>query len=132
MVVEETAVIITLIIGAIWIAFMILGIILFIKIWKMTSDVRNIKDKYIPIMSQRNKLRIHILYGEKDAAKRLIIDSFFKLINDEQWNKDLPDYNKKTFLEYKEGLVDDLAKIGEEVPESIMKLESIEDFRNIF
>lgn len=50
------------------IIFGILSIILFIKLWAMTNDIKEIKDRLIHKLTYRDNFRLLMLQGEKEKA----------------------------------------------------------------
>lgn len=50
------------------IIFSILSIILFFKLWAMTNDIKEIKDRLIHKLTYRDNFRLLMLQGEKEKA----------------------------------------------------------------
>jgi len=103
----------------------IFNIALFVKIWIMTSDVGKIKNNLLYVADTdgfRNEMRKLLILGDKNSAKKIILNSFFEALKN----------NDDNFIKSKEELRYRFEKIGEPVPNEIMKLNSIEDFKEIF
>ena len=102
------------------IAAAVLQIILFFKVWAMTNDVRKIRDQLLNI--NRGEARKHIVLGDKEKAKEVLLAAFFKGIEEDDYAK---------FIALKSQLERDFKEIGEEIPDGIKKLESTHDYMNV-
>lgn len=104
------------------------NIALFVKVWKMTNDVRKLRNHFTwpPSEHKDFEIRKSLLMGDKEKAKGIILNDFIARVSNTQ--SDEPGKFKKL----KEKFVADLAKIGCEVPEGVDKLQSSRDFFNLF
>ena len=90
--------------GIVMIAFGILQIILFFKIWAMTNNVREIKGKLEENISDDTislKAQLFALDGDKQQSFNLYKESFHKSII-ELFNKTISEFGDKDNLDYKE------------------------------
>lgn len=101
----------------------ILQIILFFKVWAMTTDVRKMKIKYLN-EDYYHIIRKHLALGETDKARELIINYFLGKIADPN--------NNESFESLKSKLEKMLQKIGETMPEKIKELKSHADYVKLF
>ncbi|RHR72427.1 hypothetical protein DWW69_16150 [Bacteroides sp. AF16-49] len=124
--------------GIVIIAFGILQIILFFKVWGMTNDVKTMKDELVGSNSKDlRKIQLNkcILKGNKNKIADLLFDMMF---NDIQscYNKSLSYSGGETYFitqistlkkEYKEKY----SKYGINFPEAIDKIEKLKDIENL-
>ena len=118
-------------IGTIIIVSGALQIILFFKIWKMTDDIKIIKDKYtIPrgVMLSEFDIKKQIVLGEKENIKDYFIGDFFNNIRISQFEYHINDI----FKEEKKNLEENLKKIECEMPEGLKNLNSYSDFEKLY
>ena len=101
------------------IVFGILQIILFFKIWNMTNDVRRLHNRFVGY--SRIDAKRYFLAGDKEKAKEVLLNIFFDNIQERGY---------LNFDFYKKQLEEDLAKTGEELPEEIKKLNSMQEFQD--
>lgn len=90
--------------GIVMIAFGILQIILFFKIWGMTNDVSKIKNKLQEDLNDETillKAQLFALDGDKQQSFDLYKESFHKSII-ELFNKTISEFGDKDNLDYKE------------------------------
>ena len=111
----------------------VLQIILFFKIWGMTNDIRALKrDHFIEIDIESNDYlkanfaRKHLILGEKNKVKTMLLKNFLANISD-NFTK-----NEDTIRPYVENLKKQYSKLGEELPEYISKMETFGDYYNLF
>ena len=110
----------------------ILQIILFFKVWGMTNDVRALKRDHfsetsIETLYQKAIFaRKNLLLGKKENVKIMLLKNF--IFNLEQ------NYTKEedSIKPYVESLRKQFAKLGEELPEYINKLETFGDYHQLF
>lgn len=110
----------------------ILQIILFFKIWGMTNDVRSLKRDHFSETSLETFYqkaifaRNNLLLGKKESVKIMLLKNF--IFNLEQ------NYTKEedSIKPYIESLRKQFAKLGEELPEYISKLETFGDYHQLF
>lgn len=89
----------------------ILQIFLFFKIWGMTNNIKKIKENMI-FDTQNNEVAKYVLLGQKDKAKEILIDTFFRRLSVEGYPY-LKDWLKK-----------ELENIGEELPKQVEQANS--------
>ncbi|MDR1199517.1 MAG: hypothetical protein LBK94_11010 [Prevotellaceae bacterium] len=112
-----------IVISLIFLIATVLQVILFFKIWEMTKDVKRIKNEFLPFVKwSKFNIRVNILSGNKEKAKKLIIEKFFCSIY----------YEPKNFYEHKRTFEKELGQIGESVPDKIKELKSYNHFEQIF
>jgi hypothetical protein len=129
-----------LLITLITLAASILQIILFFKLWAMTDDVRKLRNNYVFPHDFRLEIRKLILSGKKEKAREILINRFIEKIknlnyeglDDNRYFDEVKKNIDNDFLRVKEELGLDLQKIGEDMPEGIKRLNSGEDFNNLF
>ena len=136
-----------------WILSGLLGIILFFKVWGMTNDIRKIKNKFLFLDEEYKKeidgvlqissLREAVLCGNIDFVKKRLIKHFCYTI-ESSFNKQIVKMSKQEAQAEKEELmkqsirplVDNLQilfdRIGEELPPYIKRMETYNDYYNIF
>lgn len=122
--------------GWIIIAFGILQIILFFKVWIMTNDVREMKNQVIGSSNQWS-LNKAILKGDKSRISDLLFNSMFAKIK-KYYDDSIPDLDgekKKLFadqiLALKKEYKDKYLKYGIDFPEAIDKIEKQEDIEKL-
>jgi hypothetical protein len=86
----------------------------------MTNDIKMFKDKYLPLSNLHSAVRESITLGDKDKAKKIIIDAFFQELRSPYLFSDAK-YNLETRFK----------AIGEELPDNIKNLTA-DDFVNFF
>ena len=139
----------------IMIAWGILEIILFFKIWGMTNDVKALKKDHFYETRFANKgqtaryLRKNLVLGNTDNVKRILLKNFIENVEhgygelrtgdyekDENGTDKWVSYKEKNLKEsiipYVKNLMMQYAKIGEEVPIYIMRMETFGDYYNLF
>lgn len=141
-------------IGIVMIVWGVLEIILFFKIWGMTNDIRALKrDHFCETQFENNDqmarfLRKNLVLGNMDSVKRILLQNFID--NVEKGYYKLPSgsyenvngvntwvsYKEKNFKEsiapYVKNLMLQYAKIGEEVPVYITRMETFGDYYKLF
>lgn len=133
----------------------ILTIILFFKVWGMCNNVSKLKERYYDGLDFKSEeeaakyLRKCIILGDKEAAKRCLLERFMLKIehaisvmkfNGEVEMKDgelkwkSPELQKvKDFVNpYVKALESQLSMFDEKLPENISKLVTFEDYLNIY
>jgi len=131
-----------LIMCVIMIAWGVLEIILFFKVWGMTNNVKKIKnglaqDERLSDDNIDSKIRLQLLQGDKDSAQRLLITQFGRTI-EEIYEKMLyrdihPDVIlKKDITELVQEFETRMQYIGMELPVGITKMKTIEDYYNLY
>ena len=141
--------------GFLMIAWGILEIILFFKIWGMTNDVKAIKKEYLHDMSDESyylmakNLRKNLILGNIENVKKVLLTNFMDEImgsyanlpsqgyeKDENGKDRLVSYkerNQKALIApYVENLRKQFEKIGESLPPYINNMATYGDFLNIF
>ena len=131
----------------VWIAMYVIAaifsIILFVKVWKMTNDVRELKNKFVfetkrTVEIDRETLeqiRSNFLLGNVDYVKTLLINAFCNRIESSVRGIDgkvNTNNYPKSIRKYVEMLERQFEKIGEKLPESIAKMETFGDYFNMF
>lgn len=122
--------------GIVMIAFGILQIILFFKIWGMTNDMRELKNEFISIPSKW-ALNKAILKGDKHKVDEILFNAMFIRIK-KAYDDTIPDIDgtkKEIFAEqistikneYKERYL----KYGITFPDAVDKIEKPEDIENL-
>lgn len=115
----------------------ILQIILFFKLWGMTNDVKRIKEKMIPSLSESITEELNILHlmGKDDECEELILRDFYhKLLESVRQAKSrlLEDTYAtqidKPIAEVIEVVAKQYAFIGREMPDAIKNLKTYKDF----
>jgi len=120
------------------IAWGILNIILFFKIWGMTNDVAMLKKKLVDHShgdDTRKQLRKLIVMGRKEEVKEIMISHFVDELEQEcdkvnysNIPNALEDFKNKSIAPYVNKLKINLSSIGEKLPESINKLATFGDY----
>ena len=141
--------------GIIMIAWGILEIILFFKIWGMTNDIKALKKDHFNETEFETKsemaryLRKNLLLGNKENVKRILLQNFVDnvehgfgelptngYVKDEKgidvWTSFREDNLKKSVRPYIENLQKQYDKIGEEVPSYILRMQTFSDCFNLF
>lgn len=119
--------------GLVMIAFGILQIILFFKMWGMTNDVRKVSDKFTG--DSPKDLKKAILKEDKGRIAEILFDAMFNEMQccyDDSFahvdgEKDFIEQISNLKKEYK----DKYLKYGINFPESIDKIEKREDIENL-
>lgn len=115
----------------------ILQIILFFKIWGMTNDVKRIKEKMIPKLSESITEELNILHlmGKDDECEELILRDFYHKLSEclhrAKSRLMLSAYNSqidKPIAEVIEVVAKQYAFIGREMPDAIKNLKTYRDF----
>ena len=139
------------IMGIIMIVAGILQIILFFKIWGMTNNIKALKKDHFCETQFENKalmaryLRKNLILGNMDNVKRILLQNFIdnvengyknlktgEYVNGNKWVDFKEDNLKKPIAPYIKNLMLQYAKIGEEVPVYIMRMETFDDFYKLF
>ncbi len=128
-----------------WVVFGILGLVLFFKIWGMTNDIRSIKKKILDTElvdykaingeEQLTWLRRNMLAGKIDYVKLRLVDNFAQDVERTFNAQKGIDKNVKlsqSIRPFVEKLQKQFAKIGEEIPAFINKMETYNDYFNMF
>ena len=122
--------------GWVIIAFGILQIILFFKVWVMTDNVKEMKDQLIGTPDQWS-LNKAILKGDKARISDILFNEMFALIK-KHYNDTIPDHEgtkKEIFAnqisELKKAYKNKYLKYGIDFPEAIEKIEKPEDIENL-
>lgn len=129
----------------VYVIFGILALILFFKVWGMTTDISKIKNRLfhdevdegkLERQDQIETLRSNLLAGDIAYVKQRLLNNFYEevRINFKAFPKD-SDRNANLSQSIRP-LVDKLQKqfdkIGEELPNFIKKMETYNDYYNIF
>lgn len=123
--------------GWIIIAFGVLQVILFFKVWIMTNDIREMKNEFIVGDSNQWTLNKAILKGDKSKISDILFNAMFRKIRKHYDDSvsDLDEETKKIFadqiLNIKKEYKDKYLKYGINFPESIDKIEKREDIENL-
>lgn len=116
---------ILLITSIVIIAFGVLQIILFFKVWGMTNDVRKIKNNTIDSFNEAHK---QIIIGNKDKAfdiyKRLYVEDLIKI-------SELTGDFKSNYPRLVEKYKYELSKLGDEYSIDFAKYDEIHRIRKI-
>ncbi|WP_294590896.1 hypothetical protein [uncultured Bacteroides sp.] len=122
--------------GIVIIAFGILQIILFFKIWGMTNDVRQLKNEFMG-NSDDWTLKKAILKGDKDLISKMLFNEMFFEIR-ELYNDSIPDTegDKKKIFEDKIASLKNrfkkrYLKYEIDFPCNIDKIETLDDLEKI-
>lgn len=133
----------------------ILQIILFFKVWGMTNDIRELKKdhfnetKFVTIGQKVNYLRRNLVLGNTDDVKRILLQNLLDNVEQAYGELKTGDYEKdekgvEKWVSYKEknlkesivpyinNLMLQYAKIGEEVPVYITRMETFGDYFKLF
>jgi hypothetical protein len=103
----------------------ILNLILFILICVITNDINAIRNKIKPkYTSYHFEVRKLIALGNKDEAKKVILNAFFYELQNytyaEEWHK------------FKLELEEELSQIGEEMPAKLKEINSFKEYKELF
>jgi hypothetical protein len=142
--------------GFLMIAWGILEIILFFKIWGMTNDIRALKNDHfnqttneIPSGQLVNDIRKKLLLGDIDKVKKALLMKFTDDVKHSYWKMPVQGYEKdqngkdhmvsykernlkKPITFYVENLRKQFEKIGEPLPPYINHMATYGDFFNLF
>ena len=130
----------TLFFGILFVVWGILQIILFFKIWGMTNDIRELKEDHfatgrIDNLNQlRAYLRENIVLDKKENVRNALLNDFLDQINnkcnpyrssyipaqDPVMNTDITPYVNLLIMQ--------LAKVGMEAPEAVLKMKTYRDY----
>ena len=142
-------------VGIIMIAWGILEIILFFKIWGMTNDVKALKkDHFYEKIFETEAdmawfLRKNLVLGNMENVKRILLRNFidnvehgygelkaYGYIKDEngidQWTNFKEQNLKESIRPYVENLQKQFDKIGEELPVYIQRMQCFGDYYKLF
>lgn len=117
----------------------LLNIILFFKIWRMTNNVKRIKEKMIPDSSGDLTEELNTLHfmGKDKECEEIILRAFYSTLCDKlDWAKVnmLEDhYSEKIdepITKFTDVVAKQYKKIGREMPEMIKNLKTYRDFLN--
>jgi len=103
------------------IAFAIISIIFFVKMWQMTNDIRVMRDAFVFPVAFKYEIKKALIHGDKERAKKIMIDLFLYKIS-----------IGSHFVAEKQYLEDSLSKIGIDLPEQIKNMEHIDDFNILY
>lgn len=122
--------------GYVMIAFGILQIILFFKVWIMTDDVKKLKNELIGNTDDWT-FRKAVLKGDKTLISKMLFNEMFVEIK-EYYNDSSPyaeDVKNKIFAEniskLKERYEKKYLKYGIEFPEAVSRIEVRNDIENL-
>lgn len=142
--------------GFLMIAWGVLEIILFFKIWGMTNDIRALKNDHfnqttneIPTSQLVNDIRKNLLLGDIDKVKKALLMKFTDDVKHSYWSLPVQGYEKdengkdhmvsykernlqKPIASYVENLRKQFEKIGEPLPPYINYMATYGDFFNLF
>lgn len=136
--------------GLILIAWGILEIILFFKLWGMTNDVKSIKKGLFNEECPENVagiidyLRKNLILGNKEIVRKALLQNFISNVikgyNSSpsgtyvqgQWVVSKEINYKKSISNYVDNLQKQFDKIGEELPLYIKNMKTYGDFFNLF
>lgn len=108
------------------IAYLVLSIVLLIRWWKMTSDIKKIKEH---ITASNPKIIYLMAIGEKEqaqkAALKLLVDALYPIYYDEYVYNKADDMNK--FISER---LPKIQRLGIEVPEYVTSGEKFIDYMN--
>ena len=127
-------------IGLLLIIWGVLQIILFFKVWGMTNDIKALKEDHFSTHEHTSMnellhyLRKNYVLGNKDKVKEALLMDFIDQMNS-RCNvyrtpfmlSDDPRLDM-TVVPYVENLIKQFAKIGEEVPDYILKMKTYRDY----
>ena len=126
-------------------AWAVFDVILLVKIWMMTNDVKALRQSitqcYIKQDEREKFIRKSLLTGKKNDAKSFILEKFAEDIESSyQWvmnnsvnpSNSWEQYKKKSIAEHVNKLKQNLDKIGETIPADIEHLQTYEDYFNLF
>lgn len=127
------------ILSIIFLIFGVLNIILFFKIWGMTNDVKKIKDSLAQTDtfsgdSVESKVRLQLMNGDREAARRLILAQFASTM-DKIFNMKTGDFEHKMEFDISEvvqGFKSRLQMLDLAVPEQMNELKTLGDYYKIY
>ena len=114
-----------------------------VTFWAFLRVICNISNNRAPAI-KKDEIRKQIILGDKQKAREMIIDLFFEKMSGTKWKEESIHKvseelrgqniheNRNKFNEYKNELIKNLEKIGESTPDEIMKINSINGFREIY
>lgn len=129
-----------ILLGVLMIILGILEIILFFKIWRMTDNVKQIKSYLLnEDHISPKKIRQDLIMGDIENVRKLFLIDFCTniepkikyiqyLVDQSQATK----YWKKSISSDKDRLQKMFDKINEKIPDVIQKLNTYEDYYNLF
>lgn len=142
--------------GILMIAWGVLEIILFFKIWGMTNDIRALKNDHfkqttneVPAGQLINDIKKNLLLGDIDKVKKALLMKFADDVKHSYWSLPVQGYEKdkngkehlvsykdrnlqKSIFPYVDNLRKEYEKIGEPVPPYINNMTTYGDFFNLF
>ena len=140
--------------GIVMIIWGVLEIILFFKIWGMTNDIRALKKDHFcetevyGLSATVDSLRRNLVLGKTENVKRILLQNFiddvenayrnlkpdgYVVVNGmNKWISYEEENLKESIVPYVKNLMKQYAKIGEEVPEYITKMETFGDYFGVF
>ena len=133
----------------------VLQIILFFKVWGMTNDIKALKKdhfcetQFVNYAQTASYLRRNLVLGNTDNVKRILLQNFIDNVElaygelktgdyekDEKGVEKWVSYKEKNLKEsivpYVKNLMLQYAKIGEEVPVYITRMETFGDYYKLF
>lgn len=122
--------------GYVMIAFGILQIILFFKVWIMTDDVKKLKNELIG-GSDDWTFRKAVLKGDKTLISKMLFNEMFVEIKEcyKDYTTDTVENKKQLFTDkfskLKERYEKKYLKYGIEFPEAVSRIETPEDIENL-
>jgi len=128
-----------------WVVFGVLSVVMFFKIWGMTNDIKTIKKKILDEEladlkaiagdQQYQWLRKNMLAGKIDYVKLRLVDNFAKVVErtfNDQKGIDKKEKMTQSIRPLVEKLQKQFDKIGEPIPQYISKMETYNDYFNMF
>lgn len=128
-----------------WVVFGVLSVVMFFKIWGMTNDIKTIKKKILDEEladlkaiagdQQYQWLRKNMLAGKIDYVKLRLVDNFAKVVErtfNDQKGIDKTEKMTQSIRPLVEKLQKQFDKIGEPIPQYISKMETYNDYFNMF
>lgn len=113
------------------IASAILQIILFFKVWGMTNNVKEIRDKYLVSDNLNFQIGRYILEGNSDKAREIILFRFYEEVKNLNYSDigkpfcyDTEEELDNIFKSKKAILKKQLKDLGLEMPSNIDQMES--------
>jgi hypothetical protein len=108
----------------------VLNIFLFFKIWSMTNDVKNIKKEFceenLVLDTQlASYVKKNLILGKKEIVKEALLRNFIRKVV-------LYTNGNDSIRPYVDNLKKQFDKIGEEVPDYIERLQTYNDYDNLF
>ncbi len=130
----------------VYVIFGIISLVFFFKVWGMTNDIRKIKNKLlndeltdlytIDSQSQFDYLRKNLLAGNVDYVKQRLVNNFnnevVKSFKNFPKGSEKTENLKQSIRPIVEKLAKQLDKIGEQLPGYIKRMETYNDFFNVF